>query len=163
MKLDKKSFLVVFSVLFIFWLLLSTIFDMPHVILGIICSAFLAYFYGDLLASRGARVLLGAKVLIKFIAYGFWLVVQIFLANIDVARRVLDPKLPISPRIIKYESKLSGDIARTAMANSITLTPGTLTVDVLNGDYYVHCLAEVHADRLKKGTLREKVLRVFSA
>jgi multicomponent Na+:H+ antiporter subunit E len=59
-------------------------------------------------------------------------------ANIDVARRVLSPSLPINPGIVTFKTKLKNDFAKMVLANSITLTPGTLTVDVIKNKFYVH-------------------------
>ena len=56
-------------------------------------------------------------------------------------RRVVDPKMPILPGIIKFKSNLKSDVAQTTLATSITLTPGTLVVDVVGNDFYIHCLA----------------------
>ena len=59
-------------------------------------------------------------------------------ANFDVARRVVNPKLPINQGIVSFESKLHNDFAKMVLANSITLTPGTLTVDVIGNKFYIH-------------------------
>jgi multicomponent Na+:H+ antiporter subunit E len=59
-------------------------------------------------------------------------------SNLDVAKRVVDPKLPINPGIVKVKTKLKSDIAKLALANSITLTPGTLTIDVSGQYFYIH-------------------------
>lgn len=63
---------------------------------------------------------------------------QLVLANIDVARRVLSPKIPLNPGFVKIQTELRGDYAKLTLANSITLTPGTLSVDINNNDLYVH-------------------------
>jgi multicomponent Na+:H+ antiporter subunit E len=77
-------------------------------------------------------------------------------------RIVLDPKLPISPQIIKFKSDLPHDVALTTLANSITLTPGTLTVDIdENKTYYIHCLTKKHGDQLLKGDMQARVAAVY--
>jgi multicomponent Na+:H+ antiporter subunit E len=63
---------------------------------------------------------------------------QLLLANIDVAKRVLNPKLPLNPGFVSIHTNLKGDFARLMLANSITLTPGTLSVDVKGDTIYVH-------------------------
>jgi len=65
---------------------------------------------------------------------------ECFKANLDVAYRVLHPRLPINPGIVKVRSKLTTDTALTFLANSITLTPGTMSVDIDkdNGILYIH-------------------------
>ena len=63
---------------------------------------------------------------------------KLVLANIDVARRVLSPKIPLNPGFVKVPTDLEGDFAKLTLANSITLTPGTLSIDVENEHVYVH-------------------------
>jgi multicomponent Na+:H+ antiporter subunit E len=163
----KKSIagiLFVFIISFVFWAVLSTFFDPVHLSLGILCSLLVAYYSYDLLVQGdGVGHILGIiKTSIKFIPYFFWLVVQIIKANIDVVKIVLDPKLPISPRIIKFGSDLPHDVALTILANSITLTPGTLTMDIdEDKTYYIHCLAKHHGDALLKGDMQSRVGWVF--
>ena len=70
-----------------------------------------------------------------YIPYSFW---QVIKANMDVAYRVLHPDVPIRPGIVKVHTELTTDMGKTFLANSITLTPGTLTVDVEGQDLYVH-------------------------
>lgn len=75
----------------------------------------------------------------------FWIVVYLFIfiwecvkANIDVAYRVLSPKMPIKPAIVKAKTTLKTDIAKTFLANSITMTPGTITVDIIDDEFFIH-------------------------
>ncbi|MGI9591054.1 MAG: Na+/H+ antiporter subunit E [Myxococcota bacterium] len=66
---------------------------------------------------------------------------EVLLANLEVAYRVLHPRLPIRPGIVKIRTTLQSTAARTLLANSITLTPGTLTIELLDGGWlYVHWL-----------------------
>ena len=91
----------------------------------------------------------------------FWALVYLFVlgfsvlkANIDVAYRVLHPAMPIRPGIVKVKSKLTGAAARTILANSITLTPGTLTVDITDeGILYVHWI-DVKSQEIEDATDR---------
>ena len=115
--------------------------DMMHLGLGIVCSLLIALFSHDLLIKDSEGILRPVVILIRFIPFLGWLVFQIIIANIDVARLVVNPRLPLSPGIIKLSSQLKSDIAQTTLANAITLTPGTMTVDVVGGDFYIHCLA----------------------
>ncbi|MCL0059369.1 Na+/H+ antiporter subunit E [Dehalococcoidia bacterium] len=139
-KLKNASGLwLTFILLFGFWLVLSGQMDIMHLGLGLVCSLLVALFSHDLLIKEGTfRSLV---ILIRFIPYLGWLAFQIIIANINVARLVLDPRLPLRPGIIKLNSRLKSDVAQTTLANSITLTPGTMTVDVVGGDFYIHCLA----------------------
>jgi multicomponent Na+:H+ antiporter subunit E len=76
--------------------------------------------------------------IIHFIKYFFVFLGALLKANFDVARRVINPKLPINPGIVSFETKLNNDFAKMVLANSITLTPGTLTIDVVDNTFYVH-------------------------
>jgi multicomponent Na+:H+ antiporter subunit E len=64
--------------------------------------------------------------------------VDLIKSNFDVARRVLTPALPIKPGIVEVKTKLKSKFARMLLANSITLTPGTLTVDVKDDSFFIH-------------------------
>ena len=91
----------------------------------------------------------------------FWFLVyvpvffySVILANLDVMYRALHPKMPIRPGIVKIKTNLKTDSGITALANSITLTPGTLTVDVADGGYlYVHWI-NVKAEDVEQATSR---------
>ena len=73
-----------------------------------------------------------------FIGVFLW---QVLLANLDVAYRILHPRLPIRPGIVKIRTALESTTARILLANAITLTPGTLTVELVDGGWlYVHWL-----------------------
>ena len=75
-----------------------------------------------------------AEILVYLIVF-IWECIK---ANFDVAYRVLSPKMPIKPGIVKVRSTLKTDIARVFLANSITMTPGTITVDIIDDDFYIH-------------------------
>jgi multicomponent Na+:H+ antiporter subunit E len=141
-KLKNGSrFWLTFILLFGFWLLLSGRLDMLHLGFGLVCSLLVAFFSRDLLMKSSKGVLRRLGILIKLIPFLGWLVFQIIMANLQVARLVINPKMPIRPGIIRFRSKLTGDVAQTTLANSITLTPGTMTLDIVEGDFYIHCLA----------------------
>lgn len=164
-KQDKAGFLLTFVILFVFWAILSTFFDIVHLSLGVICSLLVTYSSYDLLTRPSGSVKHVLDILrnsFRFPMYAFWLIGQIIQSNIDVVRIVLDPKLPISPQIIKFKSDLPHDVALTTLANSITLTPGTLTVDIdENKTYYIHCLTKKHGDQLLKGDMQARVAAVY--
>ena len=89
--------------------------------------------------------------------YAIWLIKEIVLANIDVARRVLDPRLPIRPRLIRVKASQTGDLGRVIYANSITLTPGTVSVDMQGDEITVHALTADAADEDKSGEMDRRV------
>jgi multicomponent Na+:H+ antiporter subunit E len=159
-KSQFQNFIGTTVILFAFWMLLSGKFDAFHLTLGIICSALIAYLFHDLLF---ANVRVGDMRIIftRFIVYIPWLILQIVLSNIHVALLVLRPKMPICPQIIKFETKLETDISCVALANSITLTPGTITMDIKDGVYYVHALSQKVADDLNTGEMEDRVAHIF--
>lgn len=131
--------LLLFLALFGFWLLLSGELESHFLIAsGGLASILTAYICHRLLASEK---ILGEKVRIVAIPfYVPWLLYQVILANLDVIARVWNPTLPISPRLVKVPTQLSQPLALTLLANSITLTPGTVTVRVDDGELLIHTL-----------------------
>jgi multicomponent Na+:H+ antiporter subunit E len=103
-----------------------------------------------------------AKVIFqRFIAYIPWLLYQIVSSNIHVALVALSKKKPIDPRIIRFKTKLESDISWVTLANSITLTPGTITMDIKDGEFFVHALDKKVADDLHAGEMEDRVAHVF--
>lgn len=153
---------VTFCVMFLFWLLLSGILDPIHVGAGIICSVIIAFVSHDLLVTQKWDKMLRKSG--KFIIYLVWELWQIILANFDVAYRVLHPKMPIDPSVIEFDTSLRSDLAIVTLANSITLTPGTITINIEQerGRFQVHAIAQKPADALLVDkTMQEKVAKVF--
>jgi len=89
-----------------------------------------------------------------------WLVWQIVLSNIDVAKRVLFSKYPISPTILLVPARQKTDLGKVVYANSITLTPGTISLELENDEILVHALTAEGAADLKKGVIHDRVLRM---
>lgn len=137
--------IVLFAFAFVFWLLivwpvapLDGRLLWGDIAAGVIVAGLVALVSREIVTQRFGRLLEPSRY--------FWAVVFLFVfayyvvkANLDVAYRVLHPSMPIRPGIVRVASKLRSASARTALANSITLTPGTLTVDMTEGGaFYVH-------------------------
>jgi len=151
-----------FVILFILWIVFSGRFDGLHITLGLISSAIVAAFSGDLMfTSREAR---GIFLLwLRMAGYIPWLLYQIFLANLHVMYLVLHPRMMerINPKIIRFDSRLKSDYSRMVFANSITLTPGTITVNVnALGRFSIHCIDDPSGQPLP-GKMEEKIAHVF--
>jgi len=161
-KSEVLSFLATFALLFFpFWMPLSGFFDVFHLSIGVGCCALVAYISHDLLFVN-VRVGDMRTIVKRFFAYIPWLIYQIYLASIHVLKIVLSPKMPINPHIIRFKTKLQTDISLVTFANSITLTPGTITVDIKDGEYYVHAIdEEVAYDLLYGGEMEDRVAHVF--
>jgi multicomponent Na+:H+ antiporter subunit E len=154
-------YLILFFILYLHWILLSGKFDAFHLSLGVISCALVTFMSHDLFIERKK---LSPKIIvesIRFIKYIPWLLYQIVLSNIHVASLVLSPRMPIDPKIIRYKTKLKTDIALVTFANSITLTPGTITADISDGEYIVHALSKKVADDLMTGEMEDKVAQIF--
>ncbi|MBW1999003.1 MAG: Na+/H+ antiporter subunit E [Deltaproteobacteria bacterium] len=147
-------------ILYAFWILLSGIFDAFHLILGAICCIVVAYLYHDLLFAN-VRVGDIRTVAWRFIRYIPWLMYQILMSNIHVASLVLRREMPIAPQVLRFKTKLETDISCVTLANSITLTPGTITMDIQDGEFFVHAISKKVADELKAGEMEDRVAHIF--
>jgi multicomponent Na+:H+ antiporter subunit E len=131
------KYIAVFILSLIFWLLLTFKFTVPNLIVGsvasVICSAiFTKYYFSNVYK------FLQPHRYFWFLIYLFIFIWECIKANLDVAYRVLHPAMPIRPGIVKVKTTLKSDFAKTLLANSITMTPGTITVDIIGDDMYIH-------------------------
>ena len=147
-----RSRILLFILGFVTWLLLNWVPDWQHMLIGVFVAAFVAFMTGDFFVRRPHMVTHVGRY-IWFLYYIPIFIWECFKANIDVAYRVIHPKLPIHPGIVKVKTTLTSDTALTFLANSITLTPGTLSVDVDRGKgvLYVHWI-EVKEKDVEKAT-----------
>jgi multicomponent Na+:H+ antiporter subunit E len=122
---------------FVLWLLLFWSLD-PWVLgSGAFFALLVATFLGEM-SPDNLTNLLDPRRWFFFAVYLPYFLVWCVQANLDVALRVIHPDVPIKPGIVKVRTTLTTDMAKTFLANSITLTPGTLTVDIDGQDFYVH-------------------------
>jgi len=101
--------------------------------------------------------LFALRVSWRLLRYWWWLGGQIIRSSLEVTRVVLDPKLPISPRVIDLEAESPHPFDQVVLGNSITLTPGTLTIDLHQGVLKVHTLTEAGARELMSGEMNRRV------
>ena len=92
-----------------------------------------------------------------------WLLLEIAKANLHVARVILTPSLPIRPRVIRVRATQRSELGNTIFANSITLTPGTVALDVRGGSILVHALTDQSAAGLTDGVMDSRVSRIEGA
>lgn len=161
-KFRIASLLLTFIILFLFWLLFSGKFDRFHLTLGLISCAGVSFACRRFLFPNGVTInLIG--VWLKFAAYIPWLFKEIFWANLHVLYLTFHPNMMklINPKIITFKSKLKSDVARTTFANSITLTPGTITIySGIMGTFAVHCIDDSSGKDLP-GEMEKKIGTVF--
>ncbi len=155
------SFLLTFILLFLSWIVLSGKFEPLLLWLGGISSFFVAYYFYDLLfPALEAKY---ATIFIRFVRYCPWLIWEIVKANFHLLYLTFHPRMIdlIDPHIITFKTNLKSDIAITTLANSITLTPGTITVTAdSDGVFKVHAIDRESAEALP-GIMLEKVANLF--
>jgi multicomponent Na+:H+ antiporter subunit E len=143
-------------VLGVLWLLLSGHFRPLLLVLGF-CSVSVVVFLAmrmEVVDHEGHPVHLNIMATIN---YWLWLLKAIFLANIDVCRRILSPGLPISPTVVNITSTNDDDLLHVIYANSITLTPGTVSMSVDGNIIKVHALTQEGAAELEAGEMNRRI------
>ena len=98
---------------------------------------------------------------VRFAAYLPWFAYEIVAANVYVAWLVLHPRLPIDPTLVRFDTTLGSERGQVLLAQSITLTPGTVTVDASNGVFVVHCLSRRSREGLAEGGIQRKIASIF--
>ena len=145
-----------------FWLLFSGKFDFFHISLGVVSCLIVSAISSRLIFPNALPSGL-LKCWLKFAGYLLWLFHQIFLANLHVLYLTFHPRMMdlINPKIIKFNSRLKSDVSRTTFANSITLTPGTITIYAgVMGSFAVHCIDDISGQGLP-GEMEKKIAKVF--
>lgn len=145
-----KSFLYLLVISFLVWLALTSSLHLQEVLVGLgIClllSLWLSAHY-----SRLGLPPLSLKRLLFFVIYLVVLFLEIVKANLDVAYRIVHPAMPIKPGVVVIKTGLKSDIAKMILANSITLTPGTFTLDVVGDRLLIHWI-NVKAQDVEEAT-----------
>lgn len=163
-KTKFSAFLSTAVVCYIFWLLITgqivSIFtgeaSLQVLIAGAVVSVLTALFTARFFIHTKAFHLFNPVRLLTMLIYCVGIFMwELTKANFDVARRALSPKLRINPGIVKVETELSGEYAQSMLANSITLTPGTITMDIAEESgktyYYIHCIDVPSSDMKEAG------------
>ncbi len=155
----RKSQIILFILALLVWMLLTWPPDFPHLIVGILVAIFVSFMTGDMFIKR-PHVFKSINRYLWFLYYIPLFIWECIKANIDVAYRVAHPDLPINPGIVKVKTLLKSDTGLTFLANSITLTPGTMSVDIdqENGFLYIHWI-DVKDKDIQKAT--EIIVKTF--
>lgn len=141
-----------------FWFLLSGHIGTLLLTLGLVSAVFVAWMIARMDQQDEAPVLLVNST--ELLRYMGWLLWQVAVANVDVARRIWAPSLPIQPAWRKISVKLKQPLTKTIYANSITLTPGTVTTEVGEDYFIVHALNASGIDELQAGEMESRVRRL---
>lgn len=144
------------TALILFWLLLSGHYSALLLTLGALAVALVMWFVRRMDQVDGDRVRLRAGR--ELAGYLLWLGWSVIRSNIDVARRVWTPSLPIRPTWGRLDIRVDTPMQKTLYANSITLTPGTLTAEVGDDYFLVHALSEEGLEELRGGEMERRVL-----
>jgi len=126
-----------FLVFFALWVAFTTSLQSDELLVGGFIALVMAFYTGKEFSEQGMGNLSFRKIQFA-IRYAFVFLWEMIKANLDVAARVLNPKMPINPGIVEVQTHLKSNVAKLALANSITLTPGTLTVDIIEDKLYIH-------------------------
>lgn len=154
-SLIVRRVVVLFLLLAAAWLLWSGIFKPLLLALGVFSCVLtiyvtrrMGYFSTDVFALRfGGRLF----------TYWFWVAKEVVKSSLDVARIILSPSLPISPTVVTIKPRCSHPVDQVILANSITLTPGTLALDVHNNEITVHALTRAGAADVERGDMDRRV------
>ncbi len=159
------SAVLLFIFLFLIWLLLTLNVTLPNLAAGVIASLIVTLFFGKYSLKVTKRVFQVQRY-VWALVYCFIFLWECIKANFDVAYRVLHPALPVKPGIVKAKTDLTTDIAKVFLANSITMTPGTITVDIIDDDFFIHWIyvkskdPEVYTHRIL-GRFEKYLKRIF--
>lgn len=152
MNIKNKSRIIVFVFALVVWIALTDIKSYEEVLAGIVLAFLISLLAGQFLVTteKSQHPVRRISFFILYIFRFFWEMIK---ANFEVAYLVIHPNLPIRPGIVKIKTKLKKDSAITVLSNSITLTPGTLTVDVNKEkqEMYIHCI-KVKAESVEEAT-----------
>ena len=157
--------LLVFFLLFLTWVIFSGFFDPFHLTLGAFSCALVTWMSSHMLFENRSRSL-GRLVreLFGVARYLVWLLWQIVLANVHILRLALSPAgmRDVEPSIIRFRTGLRSDFAKYVLAQSITLTPGTVTVKIEGDEFVVHAISRMTADGLD-GSMERKIASIFES
>ena len=145
-----------FLILFAFWLLLSGYFTPFLMLAGVGCALAVVLFARrmEVVDHEGHPIHLAPRALL---VYWPWLFKEIVKSAWSVATIILNPRLPISPTLVRVRTTQKTDVGRTTFANSITLTPGTISVEVGREEFLVHALTRAGARDLAGGEMDRRV------
>jgi multicomponent Na+:H+ antiporter subunit E len=150
----NQTFVVIAAILIAGWWILSGRFDLIHFGTGVVAALAIAANYRR--TADGMHMRVG-----RFFLFVPWLILQIVISNLRVARLVLSPRMVIRPSFISQPPGVRGDRGLTLLGASTTLTPGTLTIDVGGSEIFIHALDARSAADTRDGVVAREVARIF--
>ncbi len=152
----SKQFTAKSIFLFIVWLVLSGRYDLPHVVLGFMLSCGVAWLNTGYPNSPFHHFPWG-----RIMLYIPWLLLRIIESSWHLTKLILNPALPIEPKFLTYKSHLKEQVAVVLLGNTITLTPGTITVELNGNQFLVHAIDTTSGAELTSGRMERKIAVVF--
>jgi len=149
----KVGAITLFILVFIFWVILSFKVNLPIAIIGLLVSSLIVLFNYDLVFNSAEVSKLSFRFIKNLLVLFFVLIFNIAKSNIEVAKIVLSKKMPIDPGFVTIKNPLQKELNQALFANAITLTPGTLTVDMNKDEIVIHGLVKKHVEDLDNSSL----------
>jgi multicomponent Na+:H+ antiporter subunit E len=155
------------------WLLISGHYDFFHISMGFFSALMVVllnirlrkyYFFEEELTEARARINGTFTVQPRFLRVFFyipWLIWQIVVASLQVAAVVLNPRMPIDPALVRFKTKFPNTSAKVILGNSITLTPGTITIRIKKDEFLVHALMDASSTGIVDGSLPGQVAKLY--
>ncbi|MEL7835191.1 Na+/H+ antiporter subunit E [Fodinibius sp. Rm-B-1B1-1] len=149
-----------------FWYLMSGFFDITHTIMGLLSVGIVmginyqlktfSFYENETDIIKDLRFFYAPY-------YFIWLIVQIIISGIEVAKILLSPSLPIQATVVRFKVNFPNPHCKMILGNSITLTPGTLTVDINEDEFIVHAISTASFEGIASDEMPKKVLKLFSS
>ncbi|WZL73355.1 Na+/H+ antiporter subunit E [Clostridiaceae bacterium 35-E11] len=154
---NLHRYIVIFM---LFWIILTEKINAEIIIIGLLICMFVYYLNQHSIFSLVRKETKRQEKIYYWCIYLLILIKEIVLANFEVAKIVLSPRMKISPEIVQFHTKLCSDIHKTILANSITLTPGTLTVLMEENTLTVHCLKKDYVEAVLDSKFEKILLKI---
>jgi multicomponent Na+:H+ antiporter subunit E len=159
-RLRNMHYLLISITLYLFWLVLSGHFNPLLLSLGGLSALLSVWLLRRM--DRTDKTPVDPLPTLALLGYGLWLLGELIKANIDVARRIWDPALPVQPGWARLPVQLATPLQKTLYANSITLTPGTLTAEMYPDHFLVHHLTREGMDALRGGEMERRIQHLWN-
>jgi multicomponent Na+:H+ antiporter subunit E len=157
---NYAPYIILAALLFIFWLILTFSFTLLNLALGITSSILVTFLTARIL-EQGADENITPSFFLRFPGFTLTVLWEVVKANFDVAKVVIDPALPIDPRIFHIRTRLQGDLPRSVFAAYINLTPGTAVLDMQDDIFTVQGLAARHEESFVSDGMEQTVAKLF--
>ena len=164
MKVKKRNGALILGVLlFVFWMIIASTLDPIELIVGFFASLMIVLYRNQMVFTEDVSNKIKPKMLKALFILAITLIYEIVIANFHVAKIVLSKKMPINPGFVKIKQPLKKDLNQALFGNAITLTPGTLTVDMGNDGIIVHGLKLEYAQHIEESHLEQVFINLEEA